>query len=822
MKKKAIFLMLALIMISAASVKAQVTIGSMNDPHKGAILDLSQSESKFGVLFPKVYLFNTGEFTLSVDDGVDAKGMVIYNNNASLPGGAGLYAWSGSEWKSLNAGNASCVPVTATATSLKTGINAKITITVTAGNPAFSYTWSKDGNSIRTVTNVSAASDSYTTVGAGIYTVTVTNPCTATPVSFTFEVKVDGETLVDNGNGTQTDSQGNLIVGTGEEEKTYKPVESDVPGIYLDDESGKTVYTGADGIPGTNDDDIYVETGEPLPTQKTKVSIFYPLSVLKSDTTYQLSLDYANLTDADSRNVIKYLTADPSLLTISENGLITTGTAPVNYTYVSILILLDDGTVIERRCTLMLTSAFTTEDSKVFSVTGTDDEVIVGSVKHLSSVIKAENGTANINDAYTLEYAFESGNSTTGSTLSPGGWFTAGIIPGTETIRVSATSPRAGKTFTDTFEVFIKEEPSEETAYETAFNGNWMELSAAPAYAGGNGTETAPYLISSVRQLKKLTADIVSLGTTDATYRKYFQLTADLDFEGAIVPNHLIYSFHGTFDGHGHVIKNLTQHVTNNSGCGIFGTLSYATLKNLGRTGGSITGNGNYAAGFVATVTNQSTISSCYNATPVTGARICAGIAGSMSTGTLENSYNIAPVEATDASYTHVGGLIALFGQASGFTLINSYNFGDITGNSRYIGGLIASALSAATSAPLVIRNSFNFGTVKNKENNDFVGAVLGYIANSNYNDFSLFNVRTRPSVVYKNGSTLVEPDRMIGYSSGANKTNVQAIETTNASQMSADAKYSLEYSQSPAFATELGDAFKYAPGRTPKLAWEE
>jgi hypothetical protein len=817
MKKKAIFLMLALIMMSAASVNAQVTIGSMNDPHKGAILDMSQSESGFGVLFPKVYLFNTKEFSLPVDEGIDAKGMMVYNSNASLPCGLGFYAWNGSEWKSLNAGNASCVPVTAAATSLKTGNNAKITITVTAGNPAFSYTWSKDGNSIRTATNVSAASDSYTTAGAGIYTVTVTNPCTATPVSFTFEVKSDGETLVDNGNGTKTDSQGNLVY----KGETYSPIKSDIPGFYLNEEN-EVVYPGKDGIPGTEDDDIYVIANEPLPTQNTIASVLYPVMTdLRSDTTYQLSLDYADPIEAGNRKVIKYLTSDPALLTISESGLITAGTVPASYTSVNILILLDDGSVIAKTYNLMLPSFFTIEVVKLKSVAGIDDEITVGSLKHLSSSVIAENGSGNVWDVYTLEYTFESGSSTTGSMLSPGGWFTAGNTTGMEILKVSVSSPRTGKTFTDTFEVFIKEGASEETVYETAFSGNWMELTAALSYAGGNGTETDPYLISSVRQLKKLATDIVMLGATDATYRKYFQLTADLDFEGATVPNYLISSFQGTFDGHGHIIKNLTQHITNNSSGGIFSSIGYAVLKNLGRTGGSITGNGYGIGGLVRGGVSGSLISNCYNATPITGMRGCGGIVCDMN-GTIENSYNIAPVEATDASYTYTGGLVGSFSQNAGLTVINSYNFGDVTGNSQYVGGLIAGANSYPVSAPVVIRNSFNFGTVKNNANNDLVGAILGYIANEMYRDFSFFNVRTRPNVVYKNGLTLVEPDRMIGYSSGANKINAQAIETANASQMSADAKYSLDYSRSPAFAAELGDAFKHAPGRTPKLAWEE
>jgi hypothetical protein len=36
------------------------------------------------------------------------------------------------------------------------------------------------------------------------------------------------------------------------------------------------------------------------------------------------------------------------------------------------------------------------------------------------------------------------------------------------------------------------------------------------------------------------------------------------------------------------------------------------------------------------------------------------------------------------------------------------------------------------------------------------------------------------------------------------------------------DARYTTEYSQSTEFANKLGNAFKYANGRTPKLAWEK
>jgi hypothetical protein len=39
---------------------------------------------------------------------------------------------------------------------------------------------------------------------------------------------------------------------------------------------------------------------------------------------------------------------------------------------------------------------------------------------------------------------------------------------------------------------------------------------------------------------------------------------------------------------------------------------------------------------------------------------------------------------------------------------------------------------------------------------------------------------------------------------------------------MGENAKYTLDYSKSQAFADELGSGFKFVPGRTPKLAWEK
>jgi hypothetical protein len=95
--KKMMLLMLTFFFLSAASMNAQVTIGSEENPHPGAIMDL-RSDS-LGLLFPKVSLSDVSTFQ-SEGDPDDAIGMTIYNTNSNTDNGygMGLYCWDGSNW----------------------------------------------------------------------------------------------------------------------------------------------------------------------------------------------------------------------------------------------------------------------------------------------------------------------------------------------------------------------------------------------------------------------------------------------------------------------------------------------------------------------------------------------------------------------------------------------------------------------------------------------------------------------------------------------------------------------------------------------------
>jgi hypothetical protein len=624
-------------------------------------------------------------------------------------------------------------------------------------------------------------------------------------------VSDSGETLVDNGNGTKTDSQGNLVVETGEGTKIYAPVKSDVPGIYLD-EAGEIVYTGADGIPDTDDDDVFVVPDYPLPIQKTLFSRIYPMAVLP-DGEYQMKLAFADghAYPGSYTGKIKFMSNDPDIIAIDENGLMKASSTGGQST--AITIILEDGSILSASTSIHPTKTLL-DGYKLAGVLNTDVILTEGMIGKVTALRRAVDGSQNAHNTTDLSYSMAD-DGDTDSSVTPGGWFHAGSA-GKATVTATATDD-AGNTFTGTITVTILGEPSEEIDYETA-STDWADLEPAPAYAGGDGTEAGPYQVSSVRQLKKLAVDIELLGSTEVTYQKYFELTADLDFSADnTVKSTLIGAFYGTFDGKGHVIKDLHIDATGRSSVSLFAGLTYGEIKNLGREGGSITGNNTaYASGLVLSVNKKGKLKNCYNSSSINILTFAGGLVNSTSGNDIiiENCYNTGEITVATEGAAGLNGTCLWNGGS--VTIINSYNTGRI--KSQYAAGSLMYELNNANGneQTVTLNNVFNFGdmNITNLENR--IGSLIGYIYSSSSGEVYATNVYSKPDVA--SVREVIKSNQPIGWGSTTFRDAVLAANPT----LGENSKYTTEYSQSPAFATELGDAFKYVPGRTPKLAWEK
>jgi len=99
------------------STRAQVTIGTLLPPLKGAILDLKESDapdgsqnSTSGLMMARVYLNDINSLSpiLTGSDATNPSlipqytGLIVYNVNPTSPLAKGLYSWNGTQWVPLN------------------------------------------------------------------------------------------------------------------------------------------------------------------------------------------------------------------------------------------------------------------------------------------------------------------------------------------------------------------------------------------------------------------------------------------------------------------------------------------------------------------------------------------------------------------------------------------------------------------------------------------------------------------------------------------------------------------------------------------------
>ncbi|MEE0762082.1 MAG: bacterial Ig-like domain-containing protein [Acutalibacteraceae bacterium] len=255
-------------------------------------------------------------------------------------------------------------------------------------------------------------------------------------------------------------------------------------------------------------------------------------------------------------------------------------------------------------------------------------------------------------------------------------------------------------------------------------------------FAGGDGTEDNPYLISTMEHLDNV--------------RKYpsayFKLLKDISIIS--IPNwEPIDLYSGNFDGNGHYIYGLRINVPeaeNYSDFGLFGHVGDSVIKNLGvvdseisvevsgsnsdlsvSIGGiagtinnttiekcyfdgnitasaSLTGENDYASASVSAggisgfVYGSSVISECYNISNIKATAnaessydysFVGGIAGNLYEGEVKNCYNIGNMHSDGYS----GGIS---GKTEGYEdnplgkIINCYNTGEITSTDYYSGGI--------------------------------------------------------------------------------------------------------------------------------------
>lgn len=251
---------------------------------------------------------------------------------------------------------------------------------------------------------------------------------------------------------------------------------------------------------------------------------------------------------------------------------------------------------------------------------------------------------------------------------------------------------------------------------------------AAMPKAGENAwdgkTKTEPKKDANGVYLIGTAAELAWFAATDG--KTSAKLTADIDL--AAYDWTPLNKFYGTFDGDGHMVKNLYI----NSGSyplGIFGYVKTgAAVKNLGVSGDvTCTASSNAQAGGIAGyLESNAAIENCYSSVNVTSKKHGGSIAGYTASGaTITNCYGSGNITTTSKNECYLGGICgSSYSNTNGATLTNCYSIGDVTGTSgaaSYLGGL-----SPDKTAAHYVDNCFYLDGTVSKESSKYGVTGLG------------------------------------------------------------------------------------------------
>ena len=258
-------------------------------------------------------------------------------------------------------------------------------------------------------------------------------------------------------------------------------------------------------------------------------------------------------------------------------------------------------------------------------------------------------------------------------------------------------------------------------------------------YLEGYGTESNPYLISSLE-------DLIKFRKHSQAYRHtYYKQTKDIEWDASVnwLPDSLI-EIH--YDGDNHKISNLYSH--NEEGCGAFiDTAETASFKNLFLEDADIMG-AVYAAGLicharaieVSDVKVSGSVMAAYHYVQSLSwmhRAAVGGVVASARSGSIRNTVNMADVYGAE----NAGGIFGM--QASGsMSLYNVVNKGNVSG-SLYVGGISAQDgdilyaenygdvtglryVGGISGNPRSVSRAFNRGKITGY---DYVGGIAGATA---------------------------------------------------------------------------------------------
>lgn len=300
------------------------------------------------------------------------------------------------------------------------------------------------------------------------------------------------------------------------------------------------------------------------------------------------------------------------------------------------------------------------------------------------------------------------------------------------------------------------------TAPEAGWNGEVSDISDIPT------DEFGAYLVSTADQLAGIAAAINS-GNISSDVN--IELQNDINLSNN--PWTPINVFSGAINGNGHKIYNLIV-----DGPGFIGELG-GSVSDLSIVGGSVSNSDGVVGGIAAVAGENARLSGCVASLKLTGKTV-GGLVGQSTAGlAISQCVSYCDINSANAA----GGIVGLISGNSDVDIQSSENFGNISGSSDYVGGIVG--LVDCASSTVSVSSCKNFGEISSTALNGVAGGILGSTAAfatqiSNCENSGNINSLSKAGGIVGNGTTTgIYPDGCVSVNNCINSGEINGNQTS-------------------------------------------
>lgn len=266
------------------------------------------------------------------------------------------------------------------------------------------------------------------------------------------------------------------------------------------------------------------------------------------------------------------------------------------------------------------------------------------------------------------------------------------------------------------------------------FASFFITIKQADAFAGGTGTASNPYQISTCLELQamknNLSASYKLINNIDCN-DTYNWRDLDARDDGFIVVGTSTAPFTGRFDGQGYTISNLYIHSFYGKNLGLFGVTSGAKIYAVKFSGGEVSGYEQYVN--IGMLVGKATNNTIIRGVTVSSALVSVtndGLTAGMLVGRLERS-TISNVTLNSSNFINIDGTNADIGGIVGFAYNSTttdfvsktfFLFNYTTGSKVYAGGVYGQATGTVN-----VKDGYVDARINSANTASWAGGIIGY-----------------------------------------------------------------------------------------------